>query len=197
MISTTTEDGLEAWGHPTRITPELRALWSRMSDRWNQFAGDIPSPSMDLGAGISKGRTVSVDPFPRGHVDIRALGENLPFRSRTFASVVLESVLKHVLSPTNTLAETRRVTANDGWLFITSPVNHIDSHRHSFSTEELCKLIESAGYRIVRRMGLGFSSTRLDRMWKRLPFGIYTKIRIPIRICRTIFIVTRTTEMAG
>ena len=109
---------------------------------------------------------------------------------------MLESVLKHVLSPKNTLAETRRVTANDGWLFITSPVNHIDSHRHSFSTEELCKLIESAGYRIVRWMGLGFSSTRLDRMWRKLPFGIYTKIRIPIRICRTIFIVTRTTEMA-
>ncbi len=134
MISTTTEDGLEAWGHPTRVTPEQRALWSKMSDRWNRFVGDIPSPSMDLGAGVSKGRTVSVDPFPRRHVDVRALGENLPFGNRIFASVVLESVLKHVLSLKDTLAEAQRVTSNDGWLFVTLPVNRIDGHRHSFST---------------------------------------------------------------
>jgi len=182
---------LEEWGIPLSATPQQRIIWTRMVDVWRKFAGAIPEPSLDIGAARQQGRTVSVDPFPRGFVDVRAIGENLPFKKEKFASVLLESVLKHVLSPDQTLAEAYRVCTKDGFLFVTSPVNHIDGHRHSFSSSQLCRLIEQAGFRIIRKMGLGLSPTRLDSLFRRRASRFYTTIRFPVRFCRTMFIVAK------
>ena len=182
-----TDVNLEEWGIPLRVKPEQRILWARLVDVWRDFAGAIDAPSLDLGAARQQGRTVSVDPFPRGYVDVRALGEHLPFIDGYFASVVLESVLKHVLSPSQTLVEARRVLTSDGFLYVTSPVNHTDNHRHSFSSKQLCELIESVGFRIVRKMGLGFSSGILRRRFSRF----YTGVRPPVRFCRTLFLVAK------
>ena len=186
-----TEVDLEEWGIPLSATPEQRVLWTRMVNVWRKFAGAIPEPSLDLGAARQQGRTVSVDPFPRGFVDVRAIGEYLPFKKKVFASVLLESVLKHVLSPEQTLSEVYRVTDTDGFLFVTSPVNHVDGHRHSFSSSQLCRLIEQAGFRIIRKMGLGLSPNRLDSIFRRRASRFYTTIRFPDRFCRTLFVVAR------
>ena len=186
-----TDVDLEEWGIPLSATPEQRVLWSRMHNVWLKFANDIPEPSLDVGSARQQGRTVSVDPFPRGFVDVRALGEQLPFKESCFASVVLESVLKHVVSPEQTLNEARRILGSEGFLFVTSPVNHIDNHRHSFSTSQICELIEKAGFKIVRKMGLGFSSKRLDGILRRRASRLYTVIRPPTRFCRTLFLVAK------
>ena len=183
---------LEEWGIPLSANPAQRVLWTRMIDVWRGFAGVIPEPSLDLGAARQRGRTVSVDPFPRGFVDVRALGENLPFIDGYFSSVVLESVLKHVLSPEQTLAEARRTLRDSGFLFVTSPVNHTDKHRHSFSSTQLCGLIENASFKIIRKMGLGFSSNRLDGILRRRASRLYTIIRPPVRFCRTVFVIAKT-----
>jgi SAM-dependent methyltransferase len=184
-----TDVDLRKWGIPLTATPEQRAMWANMVKTWRTFSGKIPEPSLDIGAASDKGRTVSVDPYPRGRVDIRAIGENLPFIDCYFASVVLESVLKHVLSPTETLEETYRVLREGGLLFLTSPVNHIDSHRHSFLVRQLCLMIENSGFRIIRKMGLGFSFNLLDGNFRRRASRFYSNIKIPIRFCRTLYVV--------
>jgi SAM-dependent methyltransferase len=190
-MTSKTDVDLEEWGIPLSAKPEQRVLWTRMIDVWLKFAGTIPEPSLDLGAARQQGRTVSVDPFPRGFVDVRAIGENLPFKEGYFNSVVLESVLKHVLSPEQTLAEVRRTMRLGGSLYVTSPVNHIDSHRHSFTSTQLCRLVETAGFRIFKRMGLGLSSNRLDGILRRRVSRLYTTIRPPVRFSRTLYLVAK------
>jgi len=115
----------------------------------------------------------------------------MPFRNDCFASIVLESVLKHVLSPEQTLKEAHRVLYPGGFLFVTSPVNHIDKHRHSFTSNYLCKIIENAGFRITKKMGLGFSLKRIDSVIRRRFSKFYTTIRSPVRFCSTIFLIAK------
>ncbi|MBY8998564.1 MAG: methyltransferase domain-containing protein [Candidatus Thorarchaeota archaeon] len=182
---------LEEWGIPLKSTSKQRIIWSNIVKTWEQFSGRIPEPSLDIGAASTKGRTVSMDPFPRGKVDVRAIGEALPFIESHFASVVLESVLKHVLSPQQTLEEANRVLRSGSLLFLTSPVNHTDSHRHSFSVKQLCDLIDNSGFRIVKKMGLGFSFSFIDGLFQRRGARFYSKIRVPTRICRTLFVVAK------
>jgi SAM-dependent methyltransferase len=183
------DSDLEKWGIPRQPSQQQRAVWSEMNRTWQRFSGHMPEPSLDIGAANSKGRTVSLDPFPRGRVDVRAIGEMLPFIDCHFSSVILESVLKHVLSPEQTLDEAYRVLKKGSYLYVTSPVNHIDSHRHSFSFAKLCSMIEKSGFRIVRKMGLGLSHSKLDRIFKRRVSGLYSHIRVPVRVCSTLYVV--------
>ncbi|MFQ5833396.1 MAG: class I SAM-dependent methyltransferase [Candidatus Thorarchaeota archaeon] len=162
-----------------------------MYEEWLKFIGELPRPSLDIGSGGSSGRTVSLDPYPRGPVDVRAVGERIPFLSCTFKSVVLESVMKHVVSPIEVLVECNRVTVPRGLLFISSPVNSIDHHRHSFTSEQLVDTIRDAGYEILRRKGLGVSQVRLDRYLSRLIPNNYLRITIPIRFCKVLFVAAK------
>jgi len=189
----TSEDSYEVdltkWGHPAHITSEQRDLWDQMLEVWTSFAGSIPSPSLDIGAAGHKGRTVSIDPFPRGPIDIQAVGEQLPFQDDTFSSAVLESVLKHVIAPELVLSETRRVLKLGSLLFLTSPVNSIDHHRHSYTSSQLCAMIKTAGFRIVRKRGIGFSFRLLDRWMKRLSHRWYVSLNVPASICSVLLVV--------
>ena len=180
---------LEQWGIPLKPSSEQKFIWRNMVATWKRFSGRIPEPSLDIGAASSKDRTVSVDPFPRGRVDIRAIGEALPFVEGHFTSVVLESVIKHVLSPKQTLEEAKRVMRPGSFLFLTSPVNHTDSHRHSFSAKQLCNLIENSGFRIIRKMGLGFSVDLFDGLFRRRASRFYSRLQTPVKISRTMFVV--------
>ncbi|MFW9975488.1 MAG: class I SAM-dependent methyltransferase [Candidatus Thorarchaeota archaeon] len=179
------------WGHTKDVPPRQKLVWSVLTEKWSRFAGEIPELSLDIGAAHKKGRSVSIDPFPRGEVDLRAVAENLPFTDETFASVVMESVIKHVTSPEKSLGEIYRVTKDSGLLFLTSPLNYEDRHRHSFSYSEIRKLIQDAGFSIDKSVGYGLSHNFLNRMLTRFLAKYYTRLRIPKRFCRVLFVVAR------
>jgi SAM-dependent methyltransferase len=183
------EHDMEEWGHPSQATPTQRLLWNKMRVIWNRFCEEIPEPSLDIGAGVKKGRTVSLDPFPRGVVDVRAVAELLPFKDNIFKSIVLESVLKHAIDPETALSEARRVAKNKSYLFFSSPVNAQDKHRHSFTSIEILELLDRSGYRVVKRRGIGFSLNKLDKLLRRLNVDLYLTLRVPLRFCRTLFLV--------
>lgn len=182
---------LEEWGHPTNVTQQQRKIWELIREKWNAYAQHIPEPSLDVGAGTKKGRTVSIDPFPRGEIDVRGVAEHLPLRDGYFKSVVLESVIKHVNDPLLVLQESLRVSQSESYLFLTSPVNIVDKHRHSFTSKELNEIITSAGYQIVRSKGFGFSNRRLDRLVRKFGLGLYVALPIPSRFCRNLMIVAK------
>ncbi|MFW9794019.1 MAG: methyltransferase domain-containing protein [Candidatus Thorarchaeota archaeon] len=186
---------LEEWGIPERPSARQLEDWAYMTKVWNALAGVIPDPSLDIGAGKSTGRTVSIDPFPRGPIDIRATGEELPISDGYFESVVLQSVLKHVISPADVLLESKRVSKPKSLLFVTSPVNYVDHHRHSFTTGELISLIQGAGYRILRTRGIGLMWKWPDRILHSLGARLYAYTRIPVRICRVLLIVAESVQI--
>ena len=191
MSAEKTDNPQAEWGHTKDVPEHQQFIWSVLTEKWKQFAGAIPELSLDVGAAHKKGRSVSVDPFPRGDVDIRAVAENLPFNDQTFSSVVMESVIKHVKIPEQSLDEIHRVTKNRGLLFLTSPLNYKDNHRHSFSYNELRKLLQNAGYSIVRSVGFGLASNFLNRILTRIAAKHYTRFRIPGRFCRVLFVVAQ------
>ncbi|MFX1483536.1 MAG: class I SAM-dependent methyltransferase [Promethearchaeota archaeon] len=179
------------WGHTKNVSDSQKLIWAVLYEKWKKFAGEIPELSLDIGAAHKKGRSVSIDPFPRGEVDIRAMAENLPFADQTFKSVILESVIKHVQSPERSLEESCRVMQDGGMLFLTSPLNYRDHHRHSFSYSEVRQLIKNAGFSIDRMVGFGLSSNFLNRLLTRFAARFYTRIPIPRRFCRILFVVAR------
>jgi SAM-dependent methyltransferase len=183
------EVDLTKWGHPAHVTLEQRELWSQIETVWKSFAGHIPSPSLDIGAARRKGRTVSIDPFPRGPIDTRGVGEQLPFRDDTFSSVVLESVLKHVIAPESVLTEALRVLRPGSLIFLTSPVNSVDHHKHSFTSSQLLDIIEAAGFLVIRKRGVGFSFRLLHRLMKRLSHRWYVSLSVPVSVCSVLFVV--------
>ena len=182
---------MEEWGHPIQVSQAQKVLWERMKILWNKFCGLIPEPSLDIGAASKKGRTVSLDPYPRGDIDVRAIAEFLPFKDNYFVSIVLESVLKHVINPEKVLSEARRVSRNNSYLFFTSPVNVTDKHRHSFTSSEVISLLDRAGYKVVKKRGIGLASTRLDKLLRRVSITFYLFIRVPLRYCRVVFLVCK------
>lgn len=189
MSERRTDSTLEEWGHPQNVTDRQRRLWTAIVAEWRTFAGDEPQPSLDIGGANQKGRTVTLDPFPRGPVDVKGLGELLPFKDGVFGSVVLESVLKHVLDPLQVLSEARRVLKSGSLMFVTSPVNHTDHHRHSFSTDQLLLMMKRTGFRIVKKKGIGLSPRLPDRMLGKLGPVAYSKLRVPTRLCSVLMIV--------
>jgi SAM-dependent methyltransferase len=191
MSAEQNESNMSEWGHTKNVSERQQLIWSRLKESWRKFTGPIPELSLDIGAALKKGRSVSLDPFPRGEVDVRAVAENLPFKDRTFSSVVMESVIKHVNSPDQSLEGVHRVLLEDGGLFLTSPINYRDHHRHSFTNSELRSLLQKNGFHIERAIGFGFSSTFLNRLLSRFAAGQYTRFRIPCRFCRVVFIVAR------
>jgi SAM-dependent methyltransferase len=187
-------DSLEQWGHTKNVDKFQKYLWYIMYNEWKSFIGEISPPSLDIGAGKSKEHsTVSLDPFPRGFVDIRAIGENLPFQKGSFNSIIIESVLKHVLHPIKVLKEARRVIKDGGFLYLSSPVNRVDYHRHSFTGTQLFTLLEKSGFSIIRTRGIGVKYRRIDGpLWRRIP-RIYTKISPPSRFSSVLFIIVQAT----
>lgn len=192
MVVDETDNRMAEWGHTKDVPDRQKFIWSILTQKWKQFTGTIPELSLDVGAAYKKDRSVSVDPFPRGEVDIRAVAEKLPFYDHTFSSVVMESVIKHVQSPAQSLEEIHRVTKNGGLLFLTSPLNYRDNHRHSFSYIELHKLLQEAGFSIDRSVGFGLASNLLNKILTRFAAKYYTHVRIPRRFCRVLFVVAHT-----
>jgi len=185
-------DNLQQWGHTTNVDRFQKYLWHIMYEEWTSFIGEIPSPSLDIGAAKSKKRsTISLDPFPRGFVDTRAMGEHLPFQDSSFNSIIMESVIKHVLFPAKVLAEARRVIENDGLLFLNSPVNRVDHHRHSFTSRQLLTLIERSGFHVIRTRGIGVKYRKLDGLlWRKIP-RILAKVSTPAQLSSVLFIVAK------
>ena len=188
------------WGHPTKgvsepkgVSERTKYLWALMGNEWLSFAGPIPKFSLDVGAASfdRKHCSVSLDPFPRGYVDVRSLGESLPFKNGIFRSVVLTSVLKHVLDPVCVLSECFRVLQYGGCLYLTSPINEIDVHRHSFTFRELCNMIEDRGFRILRTRVIGLKYSRLARrLWKYVP-EMFAKFPMPSFLGNVLFLVAK------
>ncbi|MDF1539525.1 MAG: methyltransferase domain-containing protein [Candidatus Thorarchaeota archaeon] len=192
MTSELDNQNMIQWGHTKDVDEYRKYIWKLMYEKWISFIGAIPQPSLDIGAAKSKTHSsVSLDPYPRGFVDVKGMGEELPFKDGSFKSVIIESVLKHVDEPSQVISEAKRVTTDNGMLFISSPVNRIDSHRHSFSSSALCEIIECNGYEIVRKLGIGFSKRSIDGfLWRRLPKAM-ANLPIPSGMASVIFIVAK------
>ena len=96
-------------------------------------ASEISGPVLEVGCGSGRlaglfagARYVGIDALParpvRGVTFLQALGEELPFRSHSFAEVLLIGVLDHVLDVDAVLAEAVRVSRRGGTVYITSKV---------------------------------------------------------------------------
>ncbi len=181
------------WGHPVNASLALRARWDMMAKRWEQFVGAIPNPSLDIGGAVKTKYTVTIDPYPRGPVDIKAVGEMLPIQDGYFSSVILQSVLKHVQNPKSVLLEAWRVLRENGMLYVSSPINVIDEHRHNFTSSTLKTLIETTGFKIIRTLGLGFKIRYAERFLIRAGPRVYSLIPVPLTFARVAFIVARKT----
>ncbi len=131
------------WQH-LKTLPAFRALLRAVEARfYHQF--DIPGPVLDLGCGdgdfaghtfneFGRKLDVGIDPWLNpltksvhhniyGDGALQAMGDELPFPSNHFGSVISNSVLEHIPEITDVLVEAGRVLKPDGIFLMTMP-NH-------------------------------------------------------------------------
>lgn len=118
--------------------PETNLSYGR---RWDAeyFAefSDLEGLTLDVGCGPQAvpsygldfdGHLIGIDPLvgvePREFDFIQGIGEYLPFADETFDRVLFATSLDHMLVPTRTLAEARRVVRRDGLVSIWFSEHH-------------------------------------------------------------------------
>ena len=124
--------------------------------RDNVILGDMSIPSMELMRG--KGANCSV-------LDITNLG----IKSNSVGTIICSEVLEHIPDDTAALREMNRVLKGGGSLIITVPTHkyywfrddELVGHVRRYDTKELIKLIEGAGFDVVRTRGIGSLTERL------------------------------------
>jgi 2-polyprenyl-3-methyl-5-hydroxy-6-metoxy-1,4-benzoquinol methylase len=112
-------------------------------------------------------RVTALDPGSRS---VEGPVDRLPFADGELAGVVMTEVLEHVDDPVAALAELRRVMDLDGPLCLSVPTSYTGllywrlhpryadnaTHERIFTKPELRRLIERAGFEIVRWEGRNF-----------------------------------------
>lgn len=146
----------ELWWRRGGYTAERLAYYDQMATDCLailQPTGEV----LDIGAGtggmaarIACTRYVGVDPgAPDGHPVRRAVAEALPFEAASFDTVLLYSVLQHVLDPPRALAEAHRVLRPGGRLCVQASVR--DANRlflWQWAPDQLAALVCAAGFAI-------------------------------------------------
>lgn len=146
----------------------------------NYFPLDIPVRNLK----IIKGKC-SLPVFP-----VASDAHNLPFKERSFDSVIMAEVLEHLSSPEIVLSEVRRILKDQGTLLVSVPYKEkityqicihcnkptpTHSHLHSFDTENLSQLMKTTGFRTVK------VSKICNKIPSRLHFNIFFQ-NVPFRI---------------
>lgn len=110
--------------------------------------------TLNIGAGNSTiPADISIDPLVKR--DVVAVGEHVPFRSSIFDSVLIYSVLDHVLNDDEVIQEARRLLSDHGRLLVMAgiddrPVDVDPNHvRHYRTHDALRNLIERNNLKIV------------------------------------------------
>jgi len=101
---------------------------------------------------------------------IRAIGENVPIKSKSIETVIITGTLDHVLDANQVMQESKRVLKEDCSLFIQQgiverrTVNHSDrTHLKEFTGEEICGLLKENDF-IIKKIKIFY------RISKLLPF---------------------------
>lgn len=122
----------------------------------NVILGDMSLPSMKLMKG--KGANCAV-------LDITHLG----IKSNSIDIIICSEVLEHIADDIAALREMNRVLKKGGSLIITVPTNkhywlrddELVGHVRRYDTKELTKIIEGAGFDVVKIRGIGSLTERL------------------------------------
>lgn len=122
----------EKRGRPGYCNPDYLVLEPRarfVAEAIDSLQQELPSV-LDVGGRIQPYREyfsqpvhryISVDPKPEGRVDIIAVGEYLPFKSKSFDVVICTQVLTYASDPKLFIDELHRVLKPNGMLIISTP----------------------------------------------------------------------------
>jgi SAM-dependent methyltransferase len=106
--------------------------------------------TLEVGAGSSPyarlfPNRIGLDPVAYPHNDVQADAHFLPFRDTTFEVIVCTEVLEHVHTPSQALAEMRRVLKPGGTLVLTTPfaypIHHAPCDYYRFTRYGLAHLL--------------------------------------------------------
>ena len=113
----------------------------------------------------------------------------LPFRERTFDTIVSTQVLEHVRQPEIVIPEMARILKPDGVLIISAPMTwplHEEPHDYyRYTLHGLRQLLQEADFEILDEIPRGnnwttmaqmFLDTQVGNLGQRLPERIYTSL---------------------
>lgn len=98
---------------------------------------------------------IAIDPVFEGLLDVAAIAERLPFRDASFDLVICTQVLNYASSPSQAIAEVRRVLKQGGILYLTVPAifPRMHDYRWSFMPEGLKILLGDFSETEIRAEG--------------------------------------------
>lgn len=124
----------------------------------------VDGPILDIGCGIlpvpeylqrCTFHAFGIDPYAGEHKRLfpfaQAMGEGLPFRSGSFSTALLMSVLDHTYDPGAVVAEARRVLKSRGLLFIWHADRRRPDGHHPWCLPgmELKNMMGAVGFKII------------------------------------------------
>ena len=110
---------------------------------------------------------------PQNYIEVhKGDAMNMPFKDKTFDSIVAGDVIEHLENPSKFLRECKRVLKNDGTLVISTPNAAFlplqpleilfikkfyfnDTHINLFQPRIMYKLLRYAGFNLIKRVGAG------------------------------------------
>lgn len=135
----------------------------------------VKGKGLDVGCGNNKitPETIGVDLVAKGDLttfgdgekapsvaDIKASGDKLPFNNESQDYIVARHNIEHYADVVKALREWNRVLKPGGKLGITTPddgkvsgIRLDKTHKHSFSRESLCTLVEMCGFKVTKVNG--------------------------------------------
>jgi ubiquinone/menaquinone biosynthesis C-methylase UbiE len=111
--------------------------------------------------------------------------EQLPFEKEEFDAVFCLEVLEHVFAPQKALKEIKRVLKEDGYAVFLVPIENVlfriiwlfwentrgwiwkGTHVHNFSHENLEKLLEESGFKIINKRRFLLGMLKVNKVKKR------------------------------
>ncbi len=117
---------------------------------------DVGCASNPLNKALPELKVTATDLFYQGDGVIKADVYDLPFRKNTVDQIYCWCLLEHLHEPRKALDELNRVLKKGGKILLSTEMPHKDfytkdnTHIKPFTEQELRKLFEQAGFRIVK-----------------------------------------------
>lgn len=164
------------WKH-LKTVPAFRALLRSIEARFYQNI-DLPEPILDLGCGDGHFANLTFDQPLSAGIDpwwgplkkanesgaynfvIQSLGNQLPFQSNFFGSVISNSVLEHIPDIQPVLSDVCRVMRPGGKLVITVPSHYFTKYL--------------GGAQLLEKLGLKHSANAYRRLFNRIARHAHT-----------------------
>lgn len=131
---------------------------------------------------------------------IKAEGDinRLPYKERSFTSIVISQVLEHIVNPESAIREMNRILMDGGTLYITVPYNEIikkhlcvhcnkltpeNAHLHSFNEKNMTDMLSAGDFeikRIIKFENKILFSMHFFSIFRKLPIDLINFIDIII-----------------